>query len=144
MPRRPSAEPRWVDRVVVEAVHLDQLREHGGLPGIRDENTLEAALARARNKWGYGATTDVAVLGAAYAFGMVTSHPFRDGNKRLAFLTMVVFLGLNGYDFDAPESNVVIMMVAAADHRATEGELVTWIRGHMVRLPRSRSRPNAK
>ena len=138
MPRRQAAEPRWVARVVVEAMHLDQLRAHGGLPGIRDENALEAALARARNKWAYDRTTDLAALGAAYAFGVVTTHPFRDGNKRLAFLTMVVFLGLNGYDLDAPESDVVSIMVAAADHRATEAQLTAWIRAHMVRLPRSR------
>jgi len=138
MPRRKPApaEPRWLDRVVVDAVHLDQIRVHGGLRGIRDENALEAALAGARNKWGYESTTYVAVLGAAYAFGLVTTHPFRDGNKRIAFVTMVVFLGLNGFDFDAPEAEVVAMMVAAADHRASEAELAAWIRQHMRPLPR--------
>ena len=136
MPRYKPAEPRWVDRVVVDAVHLDQIRVHGGLPGIRDENALEAALARARNKWVYESTTDMAVLGAAYAFGLVTSHPFRDGNKRIAFLTMIVFLGLNGIDFDASEAEVVTMMVAAADHRASEADLTAWIRQHMKPLPR--------
>ena len=138
MPRRKRApaEPRWVDRVVVDAVHLDQIRVHGGLPGVRDENALEAALERARTKWGYESTTDMALLGAAYAFGLVTSHPFRDGNKRIAFLTMVVFLGLNGFDFDAPEAEVVTMMVAAADHRASEADLTAWIRQHMKPLPR--------
>jgi len=136
MPRYKPAEPRWVDRVVVDAVHLDQIRVHGGLPGIRDENALEAALARARNKWVYESTTDMAVLGAAYAFGLVTSHPFRDGNKRIAFLTMIVFLGLNGFDFDASEAEVVTMMVAAADHRASEADLTAWIRQHMKPLPR--------
>lgn len=138
MPRRKRtpAEPRWVDRVVVDAVHLDQIRVHGGLPGIRDENALEAALARASNKRSYEETHDIAVLGAACAFGLVTSHPFRDGNKRIAFLTMVVFLGLNGFDFDAPEADVVTMMVAAADHRASEADLTAWIRRHMQPLPR--------
>jgi death on curing protein len=135
VPRRKQTEPRWVDRVVLDAVHLDQIRAHGGLPRVRDENALEAALARARNKWSYERTADVAVLGAAYAFGLVTAHPYRDGNKRIAFLAMVVFLGLNGYDFDAPEPEVVTMMVAAADHRATEAELTRWIRSRMVALP---------
>jgi death on curing protein len=134
VPRR-RPEPRWVDRVVVDAVHFDQLRAHGGLPGIRDENGLEAALARARNKWAHDATVDLAHLAAAYLFGLVTAHPYRDGNKRIAFLTMVVFLGLNGYDFVAPEPEVVTMMLAAADHRASEGELATWISRRMVALP---------
>ena len=110
---------------------------HGGLPGLRDENALEAALARARNKWSHGQSRDLAVLGAAYAFGLVVSHPFRDGNKRIAFLTMVVFLGLNGADFDAPEAEVVTMMVAAADRRASEAEFAAWVRRNLV--PRRRS-----
>jgi death-on-curing protein len=121
-----------VDRVVIDAVHLDQVRVHGGLPGVRDEAALESALARARNKWAHDRTTDLAALGAAYAFALVTSHPYRDGNKRIGFLAMVVFLGLNGFDFDAPESEVVTMMVAAAGHCATEAELARWIRGRMV------------
>ncbi len=134
MPRRKAAEPRWVDRVVLDAVHLDQVRAHGGLSGVRDENALEAALARARQKWAYGRKPDLATLGAACAFGLVRAHPYNDGNKRIAFLAMVVFLGLNGYDFDAPEPEVVMMMLAAADHRATEAELATWIRRRMVAL----------
>lgn len=113
---------------MLDAVHLEQIRAHGGLAGVRDENALEAALARARNKWGYEGTTDIAVLGAAYAFGIVTAHPYRDGNKRISFLAMVIFLGLNGVELDAPEAEVVTMMVAAADHRATEADLAEWIR----------------
>jgi death-on-curing protein len=130
-------EPRWVERLIVEAVHLDQLREHGGLPGLRDENTLEAALARPRHKWAYG-STDLATLAAAYGYGLVTSHPYRDGNKRTAFLTMVISLGLNGWELDAPDADVVSIMVAAAAKRCSEADLTTWVRSHMVVLPRSR------
>lgn len=125
-------EPRWASRVVIDSVHLDQIREHGGLQGIRDENALESALARARNKWEHEPTSDVATLAAAYGFGIVTSHPYRDGNKRIAFLAVVVFLGLNGWTLTATEAEVVTTMLAAADHRCTEEELAAWIRKHMV------------
>lgn len=37
-----ASEPRWLDRLVVEAMHVDQVREHGGLIGLRDENALES------------------------------------------------------------------------------------------------------
>ena len=77
-------EPRWVPRLVVDSVHVDQLREHGGLPGVRDENALEAALARPRQKWNYEPESDLSVLAAAYAFGVAKAHPFNDGNKRTA------------------------------------------------------------
>ena len=124
-------EPRWVSRIVIDAVHIDQLREHGGLPGIRDENVLESALARARNKWEYEKDSDLADLAAAYGFGIATSHPYRDGNKRIAFLALVIFLGLNGYWLTAPETEVVTTMLSVADNRLSETELADWIRRHM-------------
>jgi len=74
-----SPEPRWLSRLVVDAIHNDQLREHGGLPGIRDENVLESALARPRQKWHYAEETDLATLAAAPGFGLVKNHPYRDG-----------------------------------------------------------------
>lgn len=125
-------EPVWVERIVVDAVHLDQLREHGGLRGLRDENALESALARARNKWAYESIQDIASLAAAYAYGLATNHPYQDGNKRIAFLTMVIFLGLNGWDFDAPEDEVVTVMLSVAGNRCSEAELSNWIRSQIV------------
>jgi death-on-curing protein len=125
-------EPIWVDRLVIDAVHLDQLREHGGLRGIRDENALESALARARNRWAYDSISDPAVLAAAYGYGLATSHPYHDGNKRLAFLSMVIFLGLNGWDLEAPEADVVALMLAVAGGRCSETELAEWLRSHII------------
>jgi death-on-curing protein len=125
-------EPSWVPRLVVDAVHLDQLREHGGLPGVRDENALEAALARPGQKW--APTTDLAALAAAYAFGLANAHPFNDGNKRIAFLTAVVFLGLNGKDLDAAETDVVQVMVVLAGGSLKEQQLAAWLRPRIVKL----------
>jgi death-on-curing protein len=127
-------EPRWVPRVVVEAAHLDQLREHGGLPGLRDDNALEAALARPRQKWTYETDTDLAALAAAYAFALATAHPFNDGNKRIAFLTKAVFQGLNGKEIEATETEVVQVVTALAAGSLKEPQLAAWLRDHLVRL----------
>jgi death-on-curing protein len=114
--------------MVVDAIHNDQLREHGGLPGVRDENLLESALARSKQKWHYGNRPDLPVLAAAYAFGLVTSHPYRDGNKRIGFLAMVTFLGINGHSFDAAEPDVVAEFLGLAGGRVSEAALADWIR----------------
>lgn len=121
-------------RPVVDAVLLDQLREHGGLPGIRDGNALEAALARPRQKWHYAPESDLATLAAAYAYALAKAHAFSDGNKRIAFLTAVTFLGMNGKDLDATEEQVVQVMVALAAGLLTEDEMATWIRERLSRL----------
>lgn len=127
-------EPRWVPRLVADAAHLDQLREHGGLPGVRDENGLEAALARPRQKWHDEPDADLATLAAAYAFGLAKAHAFNDGNKRAAFLTAVTFLGLNGKDLDATEAEVVQAMTALAAGSMSESDLATFVRARLVRL----------
>jgi death-on-curing protein len=127
---RRRSEPRWLSRIVVDAIHADQLREHGGLSGVRDENVLESALARPQQKWHYSDRTDLPILAAAYAFGLVKNHPYRDGNKRIGFLAMVTFLGLNGQDFSATEADVVAEILALADGRVSEEALADWIRQH--------------
>ena len=121
-------------RIVVDATHVDQLREHGGLTGVRDENALEAALARPRQLWHYAPESDLAILAAGYAFGLTKAHAFADGNKRIAFLTAMIFLGLNSKDLNASESDVVQVMVALAEGSMNEAQLVEWIRPRIVRL----------
>jgi death-on-curing protein len=128
--KRRGPEPKWLSRMVVDAIHSDQLREHGGLPGVRDENVLESALGRPQQKWHYSDRIDVPALAAAYAFGLVQNHPYRDGNKRIGFLAMITFLGLNGHDFSATEADVVTHILALADGRISEEALAEWIRRH--------------
>lgn len=121
-------EPLWLSRVAVEAMHHDQLREHGGLPGLRDENAFESALARPRQRWAYEPESDLPALAAAYAYGLAANHPFNDGNKRIAFLAMVVFLGINGVEVEAPEEEVVAVMLDLASGDLGEGQLADWVR----------------
>jgi len=129
-------EPRWVPRIVVEAIHVDQVREHGGLIGVRDENGLESALARAQQRWTYEPDADLARLAADYAFGISSNHPFRDGNKRVAFVTAVTFLGLNGLDFDTTNEDVVLTMLSLASGELSEEQLAEWIRARTKKRPR--------
>ena len=126
-------EPQWLSRLVLDSIHLEQLKEHGGLPGIRDDNALESALSRARNKWVYGEEKDLAVLAAAYGFGLVTSHAYCDGNKRIGFLAIVTFLGINGCAFHANDSEVVTEILKLAGGQLSEKRLADWIRSQILR-----------
>lgn len=119
--------------MVVVAIHTDLLRTHGGLPGVRDEDLLESALARPRQRLAYEPSTDLAALAASYGFGLSRNHPYADGNKRVAFLVMAVFLGLNGIELTADESDVVTTMVALADGALDEVALADWIRPHSAK-----------
>jgi death-on-curing protein len=124
-------EPLWISRLVVEAIHADQVREHGGLAGMRDEGALESALARPQQRWHDQPASSLAGLAAAYGFGLAQDHPFRDGNKRTAFLVMATFLGLNGLDLDATDAEVVEIMLAVAAGRCPEPALEAWVDAHV-------------
>jgi death-on-curing protein len=140
---RRRAEPTWLTRLVLDAIHTDQLREHGGLARIRDENLLESALAKPKQKRQYAARADLPALAAAYGLGLLQNHPYRDGNRRIGFLAMVTFLGVNGHDFSATEAEVVTEIVALADGRVSEDALADWIRRHSSRRRRRTKRNTA-
>lgn len=127
-------EPIWLERVVIDAIHFDQLEQHGGIAGVRDENLLESALARPRAKWAYDADADFPLLAAAYGFGLTANHPYLDGNKRTAFMAMYTFLGINGLEIEAPQPEVVGVMLSLAAGESSERDLAEWIRAHLVPL----------
>jgi len=126
-------EPRWISRVVADAIHTDTLLTHGGLPGLRDDALLESALARPRQRFAYDAACDLAFLAASYAYGLARDHPYADGNKRVAFVAMAVFLGLNGLNLVTDEADVVATMSALAAGELEEEPLAEWIRRRLFR-----------
>lgn len=117
----------WLSKAAALAIHAEQLAEHGGAPGIRDESLLDSALARPHHVAAYG-EPDLAALAAAYAFGLVRNHPFVDGNKRTGFVAAATFLLLNGHDLDAAQQEVVTTFWRLADGSLTEPELAGWFR----------------
>lgn len=114
--------------MVVDAIQTDLLLAHGGMPGLRDENLLESTLARPKQRYSCEPNADLAALAAAYGYGLARNHPYNDGNKRVAFVVMAVFLGLNGLDFTASEADVVTTVVALAAGEIDEKTLADWIR----------------
>jgi death-on-curing protein len=123
-------EWRWVEKDVVLAIHDEQLAEHGGMKGLRDESLLLSALARPQNLAAYG-TPDVAGLAASYAMGMARNHAFIDGNKRTALVVAAgVFLPLNRYKLTASDGETVRVMLTVADGSMAEQELAMWFRTH--------------
>ena len=88
------SEPIWLDVDEVVDMHAGQLAIFGGPEGIRDRGLLESAILRPVNQWHYG-QTDLAALAGPYAFGLARNHAFVDGNKRIAFHAMMVFLRSN-------------------------------------------------
>ena len=124
---------RWINREALLRLHDMSLVQFGGLAGLRDEGLLDSALSRPEQLANY-ATPDVADIAAAYAFGLAKNHPFIDGNKRAAFLSLGLSLRLNGYRLTAsqPEATQTILMLASGN--LSEEALATWVRGQMMSM----------
>ena len=120
-------EPLWITYEQAIAIHSRQLRRFGGAAGLRDEGMLRSALERPINKWRYE-QADMAELAAAHAFGLAKNHAFVDGNKRVAFMAMTIFLLKNGVAFapDPAQSTTIILALAAGE--VSEESLTRWIR----------------
>jgi death on curing protein len=125
---------KWLTRQAVEVMHEEQLREHGGLGGLKDENALEAALARPLNKAAYSAP-DVFELAGAYLYEIVRNHPFSDGNKRTGFLAAFSFLILNGFLIEASQADVIAFVLAVAAGEIDEEGATRFLRDVSVPYP---------
>ena len=120
---------RWVDRQALLLLHADSLAEHGGAQGLRDEGLLDSALARPLNLAAYG-DPDSADLAASYGVGLAKNHAFVDGNKRAAFLSVGLFLAINGQRLVASQVSATATMLAVAEGTLDEAGFADWIRRH--------------
>ena len=88
---------------------------------------LRSALERPVNKWHYE-QAELAVLGAAYAFGLAKNQAFVDGNKRIAFMAMATFLRKNGVQFAPEQAITTKIFFALAAGEVSEVSLARWIK----------------
>lgn len=123
----------WIEKEALLLLHEISLSDHGGSPGLRDDGLLVSALSRPQNLVAYG-EPDMASLAAAYAFGLAKNHAFVDGNKRAAFLSLGLFLDLNGHALEVDQPGAIATILALASGEIGEDELAAWIRLHMVAI----------
>ncbi len=126
-------EPLWITYEQAIAIHSRQLRRFGGAAGLRDEGMLRSALERPVNKWYEGA--ELADLASAYAFGLAKNHAFIDGNKRIAFMAMRVFLLKNGIAFAPEPAHATAIILSLAAGEVSEKSLTRWIRDNWPAAP---------
>jgi death-on-curing protein len=122
-----ASEPKWLTYDHVIAIHSRQLRRFGGAAGLRDDGLLHSAIERPINKWHYE-QSELPELAAAYAFGLAKNHAFVDGNKRIAFMSMMTFLRKNGVKFAPEPAHATSMIMSLAAGEVSEESLARWIR----------------
>ncbi len=120
-------EPAWLEKETVLSIHHELLARFGGMGGVRDEGLLESALNRPLQLFHYEKPSTFQ-LAASYAHGLVKNHPFHDGNKRIGFMAAYTFLGINGWQLEAPEEQAVILTRDLAAGEVTEAAYAQWLK----------------
>lgn len=122
----------WLDKRDARTIHERLLALHGGVAGVRDDGLLDSALARPKQSAAYGDAPDVSALAAAYTAGIVTNHPFVDGNKRTGFVLGILFLELNGMQFTAAEEAATQAVLDLAAGRMDMTGYAAFLRAHIT------------
>lgn len=118
----------WIDKHETLTIHAEQVAEHGGSDGIRDEGLLESALARPQNLLAYSEDNpSLCRLAAAYGFGIARNHAFVDGNKRTALVVTLTFLLVNGLAVTAPREDRYFVFDDLAAGKLSEDEFARWL-----------------
>jgi len=131
---------RFLDRDIVLAIHEEVLATHGGAVGIVGEPALVAAIERPRAIARDDRQADATRIAAAYAMGMLRSHPFVNGKKRVAFMAMELFLVDNGYELMADDVDCAIQIGLLASREIDDVGLAEWLRAHIAPRRQSTSR----
>ena len=121
----------WIDAKALRMLHEESLATHGGSSGIRDEGLFESAMMRPQNLAHYNKDADISDLAASYAYGLAKNDPFVDGNKRVAFLSVGLFLGINGYKLTAKPVDAIQAVLGLASSEITEEAFAAWIKDNL-------------
>ena len=126
---------KFIPDEIVPSIQADLLKRYGGTVGIRDRGLLSSALAQpkmtAQKKFLHRTLFDKA---AAYGFHICRNHPFVDGNKRIAFVLMDVFLQENGWEIHASEEEAYETMIQLASGNLSKNDLSAWLKAHSTKL----------
>jgi len=129
----PSRALTFLSLDEVVAIHDRLIARFGGAAGIRDLGLLESALYRPQTGY-YG---DLAAAATALFESLLLTHPFVDGNKRVAFFATDVFLRLNGWRLEVEPKPAHAFLIGLLDRNTCDFEhLEPRIRRHLAALRR--------
>jgi len=126
---------RYIPDELVLTIHQDQIRRYGGKPGVRDNNLLSSALAQAKmTAGGKYIHRTIFEKAAAYGYHVCRNHAFVDGNKRVSFVLMVVFLERNGWELRVSDEEAYSTMMELAAGTVAKRTLAKWLKKHSARI----------
>ena len=128
---------RFIPDEMVPIIHADLIHRYGGHPGLRDTHLLASALAQPKmTSGGKFLNRSIFDKAGAYGFHVRKNHAFIDGNNRLAFVLMDIFLLDNGWEMNAPEEEAYPTMIDHSIGKLTKAQLSVWLQKNTSRNSR--------
>ena len=114
-------------------LHTQLIRQSGGTDGVRDEGMLDSAISQPLQTFDnmelYPGIVDKAVR---LGYGLITNHPFVDGNKRIGTHAMLVTLDINGIELQYQDEDMIQLILIIASGKADDRVLRTWVLAHIA------------
>ncbi len=112
-------------------LHTVAVEAFGGSEGLRDEESLRAAVAR---PWGSSFGQDHFFTAfdkaAALAESIIRRHPFVDANKRTAMYAAAYLLSTFGYEVEAEQEKLEDFAVSMAEGKRETRDISLWFERH--------------
>ena len=119
----------------VLAIHSEVIKQTGGSGGTRDLGLLDSAVARPQATFGgEDLYPDIFSKAARLGHSLIRNHPFVDGNKRTGYVSMRLFLNINGYDIKAHEDEKYKFVIEIAEKERDEKSIAEWLKKHSQRI----------
>ena len=127
-------EPVFLTLAEIIEIHEYQIERFGGSDGLRGLDLLNSAIGMPSSSFnGKYLHPTIPDMAAAYLFHIVGNHPFLDGNKRVGTMSALVFLEMNGYDFNASDDELTAVVLLVASGKMLKDELSLFFRQHSRR-----------
>ena len=126
-----NKEPLFLTFAEIIEIHDYQISHFGGSDGLRSAEMLKSAIGMPSSTFsGEYLHPTIPEMAAAYLFHLVENHPFLDGNKRVGAMASLVFLDLNGYEFDATDEEFTDLVMRVASGKMLKSEVVLFFQQH--------------
>ena len=119
------------DQIIL--LHNALFERYGGDHGLLNEGMLDSALqAPFQTLGGEELISDTMEKIVRLAFGLIMNHAFRDGNKRIGALVLLMLLELNGYPVNATNAEFADIIMGVAASEKDEKDLMEWVKDHIA------------
>ena len=126
-----SPEPVFLTFAEIIEIHDYQISRFGGAAGVRDIELLKSAIGMPSATFGGEFLhPSVIEMAAAYLYHLVENHPFVDGNKRVGAMAALIFLDMNGFEFDASDEDFTAMVLKIASGEMMKSEISLFLQQH--------------